>query len=68
MQIFCGDKYWNLTSIDTGENRYIGVEEAYCYGGSNTSKAVVQYYRDRRVERQSHWPEALYRRLAILIH
>ena len=25
-------------------------------------------YRDRRVERQSHWPEALFRRLAILIH
>ena len=23
-------------------------------------------YRDRRVERQSHWPEALFRRLATL--
>ena len=30
--------------------------------------SVVSAYRDSRGERQSHWPEALFRRLAILIH
>ena len=33
---------------------------------TNVAKIIKIIYRDRRVERQSRWPEALFRRLAIL--